>query len=76
MSFHFLGYFFHLSSLSFMVIKLLDFVVLHLGFGRVWKCSTWNYKIHGGDMSLPSRFPSDRTARIGLSERENKLLHK
>jgi hypothetical protein len=39
-----------------------------LGFGRVWKVSTRNYKVHGEDMSSPLQFLFDWIARINTSE--------
>jgi hypothetical protein len=45
-----------------------------LGFGRVWKVSTRNYKVHGEDMSSPLQFLFDWTVRINTSKTRKQFI--
>jgi len=45
----------------------------NLGFGRIWKVFTRNYKVHSENMVLPSQFPSN-IIRIVTNERKNQHI--
>jgi hypothetical protein len=45
----------------------------NLGFGRIWKKFTWNYKVHSENMVSPSQFPS-KIVRIVTNERKKQHI--
>jgi hypothetical protein len=45
----------------------------NLGFGKVWKVFTRNYKVHNENMVSPSQFPSNIT-KIVTNERKKQHI--
>jgi len=45
----------------------------NLGFGRIWKKFTWNYKVHSDNMVSPSQFPFN-IVRIVTNDRKKQHI--